>query len=469
MSGFGRLAALDEYDPGPMAERVAAYRDSPIGATQGRYREAPKDFWKKYDVEQVERDITPDPHMNPFASSPQQIGRIASVQDWSPEAAEFAIPHDVPSALIQTGLGAGLISRGLPPQVQFPARVAATVLGGLGAAMGPAEAAPRDPRLWSAISKTKLRKPLDEMEHRYTDVRTPVPTFVNPEDLIGSYGILTPWDLSAANKTLTHVDAQKLDRPVRLYGGTGFPEANPGMAAASEQSISRRLDNQAARLMEETGKPVTIWPMTMTPQAIDASHHVADPLSQLVQTAKITKKDANAFDDMMRESVPNWVGIKDNKFQDYISGLKGGMTTKALMADRMALAEWQAKGFPDVAAVRHAASEPALIEAPRNTTGMAISRYIPGQGLLNTTHPSYPKGVAGQYIGQLASLVPFEDAAPSIAKGIAELNARNMAAGKKVKITPRHHLEKPTEGVPTEQFFDETWARNIRRRWGDIK
>jgi hypothetical protein len=327
----------------------------------------------------------------------------------------------------------------------------------------------RDPRLWSPISSQKLRKPLDEMAHQYTDVRNPVPRFVQPEDLVGGYGLFTPWDLSAANKTLTHVDDLKLANAVRLHGGVGFPEANPGMAAASEQAISRRLDNQAARLTDETGKPVYIMPMTMSPSGIDASHHVADPLSQLVQTAKITKKDAKAFDDVMREQVPDWVGIKNKKFPDYINNLQGGMTTKALMADRMALAQWQEKGFPDVAAIRHATSEPALIDMPRNTTGMAISRYIPGQGLLDTTHPSYPKGVAGQYMGQLASLVPFDAAAPSIAEGLAAYNARNKALGKKVMSTPAYHLQKPHEGVPTAQYFDDQWAEGIRKQWGDIK
>jgi hypothetical protein len=352
---------------------------------------------------------------------------------------------------------------------KWAADMALDMVGTPGTPKGALGSSARDPRLWSPISKTKLAKPLEEMEHRYTDVRTPAPKFVQPEDLIGSYGIFTPWDLSAANKTLTHVDAQKLPNPVRLHGGVGFPEANPGQAAASEQAISRRLDNQAAELTKRTGKPVTIWPITMSPSGIDASHHVADPLTQLMQTAKVTTKDAKAFDEVMRESVPNWVGVKSNKFRDYINDLQGGMTTKALMANRMALAEWQAKGFPDVAAVRHAASEPALIDMPRNTAGMAISKYIPGQGLLPTTHPSYPKGVAGQHMGQLASLIPFEAAAPSIAEKLAAYNAANKALGKKVASTPAYHLQKPHAGVPTEQYFDEQWAENLRRLWGDIK
>jgi len=323
----------------------------------------------------------------------------------------------------------------------------------------------RDPRLWSPISDQKLKKPLDEMEHAYTDVRTPMPKIVDPASLVGGYGIFTPYDLSTANRTLTHVDATKLPTPVRAYGGVGFSEANPGFAAASEAPIARRLDNQAAALTEKTGKPVYIMPMTMSEQGIDASHHVADPLAQMTQMAKIKKDDAAAFNEMMRKSVPGWTDIESGQFPDYIRNLQGGMTTKALMADRMALARWQAKGFPDVAAIRHAMTVPELIGLPRDTTGMAISRYTPGQGLLESPHPSYSKGVAGEYMGQLASLIPFEVAAPDIAKGLAAKNAANLATGKTQPIFPAYHMKKPTPGVPTAQEFDAEWLDNVMKHW----
>jgi len=332
----------------------------------------------------------------------------------------------------------------------------------------------RDPNLWSPISDVKLRKPLAEMEHRYTDIRTPETKIISPEDMVGGHLILTPSDLSLANRTLTHVDNTKLGRPVVAQGGVGFPEANPGMAWASEAPIARKLDNQAARLAE-TGKPVYIAPMTMSPTGIDASHHVAEPLSQLVQQAPIKRADAKAFNELMqshieatrgkrtKEEVPDWVSINSPKFQEYISNLQGGMKTKAYMAEKMGLADWQKRGMPDVAAVRHAMTVPELIDVPRNTSGMAISRYIPGQGLLDTAHRSYSKGVAGTSLGQWPDLVPFDVAAPTIAEGLAKKNAENLAAGKTTAIQPRYHMEKPTAGVPTSQVLDQEWLDRIMK------
>ena len=318
----------------------------------------------------------------------------------------------------------------------------------------------KDPQLWSPISKTKLEKPLSEMEHGYIDQRVPVPKIVDPAKLQGGSAIFTPSDLSRGNVTVNMIDRTPID-PVTAHGGVSFPEANPGMAWASEQAVARKLDNQAAALSEKTGKPVYIMPMTMSPQGIDASHHVAKPLAQLVQEAPIAKTNVEKFDRMMRKVDPEWPGIKGEGFREYIDNLKGGMKIKSYMADRMALGEWQDKGFPSVAAIRHAMSEPALINAPRYTSGMAISQYTPGQGLLETSHPSYPKGVAGQHMGQLASLLPFDVAAPTIAKGLGRVNAANFAAGKEVAITPRYHLEKPTPGVPTHQVLNQQWLDRV--------
>jgi hypothetical protein len=112
-------------------------------------------------------------------------------------------------------------------------------------------------------------------------------------------------------------------------------------------------------------------------------------------------------------------------------------------------------------------TDTGLIGLPRNTTGMSISRYIPGQGLLDTSHPSYSKGVAGQHMGQLASLLPFDVAGPSITEGLAKLNAENLASGKKVPIQPAYHMGRPSPGVPTEQEFNQQWLDNVMKRWED--
>jgi hypothetical protein len=441
---MGGLAGTDQYAPTTYAPFDAYDR-----AQQAQHRDE-----KQQQAIQRSADVA---RGLSGQQGPADIGPVVRGMKMADMAGDMLAPDDVFGAttLLNPIRALGKAGRAVPA-------IAGAVLGSDTAEAGGA----RDPRLWSPISGTKLRKPLDEMEHRYTDVRVPVPRFVQPEDLVGGYGVFTPWDLSATNKLLTHVDNEKLLRPVKLSGGAGFQEANPGMAAASELAISRRLDNQAAKLTEETGKPVHIIPITMSPSGIDASHHVADPLSQMVQTAKITRKDATAFDNLMREDVPDWVGIKNKRFQDYINNLQGGMVTKALMADRMSQTRWQNKGFPDVAAIRHAASEPALIDQPRNTSGMTIARYTPGQGLLPTSHPSYPQGVAGQHMGQLASLLPFEKAAPDIAEALAAYNARNMALGKRAS-TPAYHFQKPHAGVPTAQYFDNEWADNVRRHWGE--
>jgi hypothetical protein len=456
---MGHLASTDQYSPTTYAPFDAYDR-----AQQAQHRDE-----KQQQAMQRSADVARA--LSGQGQGPADIRTPVAGMRMGDLAGEMLAPDDV--------LGASTLFNPVRVGRKAIPAAAGAILGSDTAEAGGA----RDPRLWSSISPIKLSKPLDQYAHRYTDVRAPpTPRFINPEDLVGSHGLFTPWDLSAIGKTLTHVDDKALQNPVPLHGGVGFQQANPGMAAASEQAISRRLENEAERITRETGKPPVIIPITMAPTGVDASHHVADPLAQLVQTAPIKADDLTAFNDMMRARVAAmeakkknpadrkvWMDTTDPGFADYISSMKGGMTLKAAMADRMGLAEWQKKGFPDVAAVRHAVSEPALIEAPRNSVGMTFARYIPGQGLLKTDHPSYPHGVAGQHMGQLASLIPFEKAAPTIVEGLARVNAANRAMGKKVAIQPAYHLGRPTEGVPVSQYFDQEWADNIRRHWGDLK
>jgi len=477
---MGSLAAQDTYyDPmtglpigaqEPPRDPRAGLPDWAMGAlaNPGRY-EAAVGMWPAYKPPKELPDVG-DPLVpsGPRWKGNPTANRVADVMG------QLAIQSVVP----QDPLDAGLMLATGPGRAAY--KVAA---GAMGAVLNPDEAEAallrRDPRLWSAISGTKLRKPLDEMAHQFDNIRTPEQKILTPEDLLGGWGVFHPYDLSRANRRVTHVDDVKLERPVEAHGGVGFSEANPGLAAASEAAFARPLDNRAAALAE-TGKPVYTIPITMSESGIDASHHVADPLAQMVQQAPITKADHDAFNAMMREKLtvyekdgktikkaPNWVNTDDPKFEEFIRTLQGGMTTKALMADRMALAQWQAKGFPDVAAVRHAMTEPGLIGLPRNTGGMAISRYEPGKGLLESPHPSYSKGVAGQHMGQLAELLPFETFAPSITEGLAVVNARNKALGKKQSISPAYHLGKPTEGVPTAQYFDDQWLEGVMKRRAD--
>jgi len=317
----------------------------------------------------------------------------------------------------------------------------------------------RDP-LWSPLSLQKLTEPLDMTKHRFTDVRVPVPKIVNPEKLVGGYGVFPPWDLSATNRTATHINDTKLERPVVAQGGMGYPEANPGLGLAATQGAAQGFETQMGKLAE-TGRPVYIMPQTMTPQAIDASHHVADPLGQLVKQAPITTKDATAFNVMMREQVPGWMSIKNKDFDKYFSNLDMGSKSDAAKA--MAKAEWQKKGFPNVAGIRHAMSDVGLVDLPSNTIGATISRYTPGKGLLDTTHADYPKGIAAEHMGQLATMVPHEVGAPAIAKALAQRNAENFARGKETVLTPTRHGNYPTKGLPSAQYFDDEWLDNYMK------
>jgi len=70
-------------------------------------------------------------------------------------------------------------------------------------------------------------------------------------------------------------------------------------------------------------------------------------------------------------------------------------------------------------------------------------------------------------MGRLANLSSYELGMPAAAKGLAEVNAANKAAGKKVAIQPAYHAGKPIEGVPRAQYLDQEWLDNLMKQQGN--
>ena len=148
-----------------------------------------------------------------------------------------------------------------------------------------------------------------------------------------------------------------------------------------------------------------------------------------MQEAPIAKTNVEKFDRMMRKVDPEWPGIKGEGFREYIDNLKGGII-KSYMADRMALVSGRIRAFQ--------ALQPYVTPCRSQPLSMRHAT-LPAWRFHNTLPvrdcwkqwTGYPKGVAGQHMGQLASLLPFDVAAPTIAKGLGRVNAANFAAGQR--------------------------------------
>jgi hypothetical protein len=77
----------------------------------------------------------------------------------------------------------------------------------------------------------------------------------------------------------------------------------------------------------------------------------------------------------------------------------------------MGKAEWRKLGFPDMAVVRQAVTEPELLDAPSYSGGFSLMELTPGDVVQNVgrPHPSYSHQLRGKYLGRLPNLVPLQD------------------------------------------------------------
>ena len=347
------------------------------------------------------------------------------------------------------------------------------IAGGRGA--GPAV---RDPKLWHDISSVKLEKPLSELEHGYTNIKPSNERIITPADLQDSWLLPVQGDRAVAGKTLTEVAGKKLDKPVAAYGGHGFMSANEanGVGWASEKPVASAVNKTAQALMDDTGKPVNLMYSAMSPRSIDASHHVADPLAQLAGRAKIPKADAAAFDARMINGdksmdippSPNWPGVLHPDLPEYLRNLKGGMKVKSGFAKLMDKRAQQNAGFPNVAEVRHAMTDPRLLNVPSNSMGLSVAEFTPGVGIKQVAeHPSYSWDVPAKYKGGLGTNMPHEVAVPDILKSFDAYRA-NMPPGKMIP-TDGYLLGRTPKGINKAQLADQKWVDNTSKWLEDQK
>ena len=114
---------------------------------------------------------------------------------------------------------------------------------------------------------------------------------ITPEALQG--GVLLPaiGDRTMAGRKLTSVHGQDLETPVDLLGGHGFMAANEAgdRAWASGKSVISRIAKQAERA-GASGDPVYFPYTAMGERSADFSHHVAQPLAQMLRATRWSRR-----------------------------------------------------------------------------------------------------------------------------------------------------------------------------------
>jgi hypothetical protein len=373
-------------------------------------------------------------------------------------AADVVLPHsttDVGMMLVPGGLGAKAIGG---------------AIGSLFSA-DPAESGVRG--ITHGISGITLRDTPQALSllNRHVPTKEIVERSIQPHDLpVGSW--LTPLvgDRSRSGELLTHVGEKQLRDPVSMQGGFQFlPEwAHENIAWGSDRSPTSAIANRVKGFQREAPDVFGVY-TSMTPKAVDASHHMSDTLSQMLLEHKaggISTTAAEKFDAAMRGVKPDFPGVGSEELQTYLRNQP--MAFRDFFAKTMGSRSALEAGFPDVAQARIAVTHPRLLDTPIYSGGQSIARLTgdlthgaPGVG--PAPHFTYRSKLHGQYEGGFDAPIPKEllwrDFVPKVGE-------RNPSAVGKIWLT----------GLKGEQFgqrVDRQWqdavAEYLRRhRMGDL-
>ena len=244
----------------------------------------------------------------------------------------------------------------------------------------------------------------------------------NPESLKpGDVMIPLIGDRTTTGQTITSIAGKKLDAPVTAEGGPDFmrgpAQTVDGNVWKSDQGKVTKLNNRAAIALNAAREAGYKDPaaygvyIAMGHDSGDFSTHTAEAMLGMLSHAKILKKDAAAFDRMMRAKDKNWpqTGILGPDVRDYVLNADAGERRKAFV-QAMDAAWWRDKGFPDASLARFATTTPDLVTAPDEAAGYNIAKLSPGTPTRDTVpHRTYNTPMAGEYAGSLPSGVQRDD------------------------------------------------------------
>ena len=249
-------------------------------------------------------------------------------------------------------------------------------------------------------------------------------------DLEGRVMVPLMSDLTTRGGVIESVGGLPLSRRVMTEGGAGFA-ADPknierGVGYASTSGAAQGIQNRLTNAAEKTGlDPVYMWG-AMGPDSFDFAHFPMEAVIDQMETLRpyMSKEMLREFDADVRAlakprpkgkapypKAGEWVGWDAPEAADQLLGrgdygvAGAGAMRKAVM-DRLKTAKYQNLGMPDYAALRGAVSDPRFRDIGVGDTGAVAIAGKPGAPLVDVAHGTYPKGMQGEYLGGLETLVP---------------------------------------------------------------
>ena len=284
---------------------------------------------------------------------------------------------------------------------------------------------------------------------------------IKPEDLQGKVLMFGPGDRTGTG-LLSGIDDVKFDEPIEMLGGRDYQLATPYGWASGESVISRIL-NTAGRAAEDFGTDdIVLAHSTMGKAASDFTEMSSSAMAELIKAAKVTKKDAKAFDDkfktMLSESkAKEYPGVKSEKLKEFLAELPGERRNDFMKL--MDEPEFRDTGLPAPSKVRFALTEPAQIEVPTFQTGMSFQPIdflrgsIKDPSIVHSTYDTVVGKKNNQMPMQFERPVSTHDVYRDFEDSLLAEGKTVSASGKPLSSSARQYHYRM--GNPKVQFVDQ--------------
>jgi hypothetical protein len=250
--------------------------------------------------------------------------------------------------------------------------------------------------------------------------------------------------------TLHEINGKKLNWPVKVFAGPDYiREPVKGRAWASGSGVVSGLNS----LVRELSKKGPVFGMYSPYGGTggDFAHHMFDAVMAQVNPDDLTKGAKNKFDvamrnghfimggtdkiakirDRVKQKMGDWPGIDNPKKASEFARTKLTGDERKAILEYLDKKMWTDEGFPHVGITRVAVTDPKLLGVPQNVIGGNVALLKPSEKLPSSQHPSFPAGMAGEYVGT----VPFSPRHYALPVSTAHF-AKTPSAGKGIHVDP---------------------------------
>lgn len=267
---------------------------------------------------------------------------------------------------------------------------------------------------------------------------------VSLDQFVGRPFITSMADRTAAGGNLVGIDNVKFNRPVELLGGQDYMFNNPNQVWASAQGPVKQILKNAQEIKQATGQDPLFLPWRMAPTGGDFAAMTGETMLAYADSA-MNKGQKKNLDRFIKKLIPDWSGVSDPASVDQFRGASDS-TRKTIkhMMDR----DFRDTGGLNIGGARLAVSDPAQLAAQEGGVQNVGEIFASNPIIMQSGHPSYPRGVPGQGLGTLAEDRNIFELLPEVAK------ARGIPDPRNPRPTDLRALQmKPYSGVITNELL----------------